>query len=97
MSFVDGPHDEVLAKKVEAKDELLRVRAWEVEESPRDLGYRVVERWPKLPTGWRLGQVAGVATDSKGRNYLYHRGDDAPPLALLTPIEFQHLSRSAAP
>ena len=49
LNFVDGPLDEVLAKKVEDKDELLRFRAWEVEESPRDLGYRVVKGWPTLP------------------------------------------------
>lgn len=83
MSFVDGPLDEVLARKVEGKDELLRFRAWEVKKSPRDLGYKVVEGWPKLPTGWRLGQVAGVAADSRGRYYVYHRGDEAPSLICL--------------
>jgi len=80
MNFVDGPLDEVLTRKMEDKDELLRFRAWEVEESPRDLDYRAVEGWPKLPSGWKLGQVAGVAADSKGRYYIYHRGDEAPPL-----------------
>lgn len=80
MEFVDGPLREVLAKKAEDNDELLRVRVWEVAESPRDLGYRVVKGWPTLPSGWKLGQVAGVAADSKGRYYVYHRGNEAPPL-----------------
>ncbi len=80
MSFVDGPLKEVLEKPADDVVTLLRVRAWEVEESPTDLGYRVVEDWPKMPTGWRLGQVAGVAVDSIGRYYVYHRGQDAPPL-----------------
>lgn len=59
---------------------LLRTRAWEVQESPVDLGYRPVKGWPELPSGWRLGQVAGVTADSKGRYYVYHRGSEAPSL-----------------
>jgi sugar lactone lactonase YvrE len=80
MGYVDGPLDIVLAQVVEDEEELLRVRAWQVEESPEDLGYSVVKGWPRLPTGWRLGQVAGVAADHLGHYYLYHRGKEAPPL-----------------
>jgi DNA-binding beta-propeller fold protein YncE len=63
--------------------DLLHTRAWEVKESPIDLGYRVVPEWGKLPEGWSLGQVSGVATDSKNRVYVFHRGSDAPPLICL--------------
>lgn len=79
MGFVDGPLKEVLAKPADDVETLLRVRAWEVEESPNDLGYKAVKDWPTLPSGWRLGQVAGVVVDSGVRYYLYHRGKDAPP------------------
>ncbi len=75
-----GPLPEVLAEKVDDKETLLQVRSWEVEESPVDLGYTVVDSWPRLPSGWKLGQVAGVAVDSRGRYYVYHRGREAPPL-----------------
>ena len=77
---IDSPSDEVLEAQASNAEELLTVRAWEVEESPLPLGYKVVEDWPRLPSGWVLGQVAGVATDSKGRYYIFHRGDGAPPL-----------------
>jgi hypothetical protein len=77
---IDSPSEEVLGAPAQDQETLLAVRAWEVEKSPTDLGYRVMADWPKLPQGWRLGQVAGVATDKRGRYYLYHRGDEAPPL-----------------
>jgi len=80
MGFVDGPLEEVLAKPAPDVETLLKVRAWEVEESPTDLGYRAVKDWPRLTSGWRLGQVAGVAVDSRERYYVYHRGEKAPPL-----------------
>lgn len=80
MGFVDGPLEEVLAEPASDPETLLTVRAWEVKESPTDLGYRAVKAWPKLPPGWRLGQVAGAAVDSEGRYYVYHRGEEAPPL-----------------
>ncbi len=41
------------------REELLSTRAWEVKESPTDLGYGVVPDWARLPEGWVLGQVAG--------------------------------------
>ena len=31
--------------------------------------------WLKLPAGWRLTGASGVATDSKGRVYIAHRGE----------------------
>ncbi|MAF12605.1 hypothetical protein CMK11_19325 [Candidatus Poribacteria bacterium] len=61
-------------------EEMLRTRAWEVLHSPVDMGYRVVPGWGSLPEGWKLGQVAGVDTDSEDRVYLFHRGRKAPPL-----------------
>ena len=77
---VDSPSKEVLEAPAQDIETLLRVRAWEVEDSPCDLGYEVVRDWPRLPSGWRLGQVAGVAVDAEGRYYVYHRGEEAPPL-----------------
>jgi DNA-binding beta-propeller fold protein YncE len=77
---VDSPSEEVLETSAQDEETLLRVRAWEVEDSPCDLGYEVIKGWPRLPSGWRLGQVAGVATDAEGRYYVYHRGNKAPPL-----------------
>ncbi len=77
---IDSPSKEALEAQARDTAELLTVRAWEVEESPTPLGYNVVQGWPRLPDGWELGQVAGVATDSKGRYYVFHRGDGAPPL-----------------
>ena len=76
---IDSPSEEVLEAHAPDPDTLLKIRAWEVKESPNDLKY-VVNDWPKLPHDWRLGQVAGVAVDKKGRYYLYHRGSEAPPL-----------------
>jgi hypothetical protein len=77
---IDSPSEEVLGAPAQDQETLLTVRAWEVKESPADLGYRVMADWPRLPNSWRLGQVAGVAADQRGRYYLYHRGDEAPPL-----------------
>lgn len=77
---VDSPSEDVLKAKVTDKETLLGVRAWEVEESPSNLSYSVAAGWPKLPRGWELGQVAGVAVDKQGRYYIFHRGAGAPPL-----------------
>ena len=38
------------------------------------LGYKVVPDWPDLPAGWNFGEVAGVAADSRGHVYVFHRG-----------------------
>ena len=85
MSFVDGPLKEVFTRSANDVRTLLKVRAWEVKESPSDLGYVVVRTWPKLPRNWEFGAwppggVAGVAVDSKERYYVYQRGKHAPPL-----------------
>ena len=77
---IDSPSKEVLEAQSKDTEALLSVHAWEVEESPASLGYNVVRGWPMLPDGWELGQVAGVATDSDGRYYVFHRGGGAPPL-----------------
>ena len=77
---VDSPSEEVLKAQATDQETLLDVRAWEVEESSSDLGYSVVAGWPKIPSGWVFGQVAGVAVDRRGRYYVFHRGDGAPPL-----------------
>jgi len=77
---IDSPSKKVLEAPAHDTKALLRVRAWEVEDSPYDLGYKVVRGWPRLPSGWRLGQVAGVAVDAEERYYVYHRGKEAPPL-----------------
>src|SRR5689334_12457831 len=37
--------------------------------------YRVVEGFPQLPQGVRLAGVSGVAIDSKGEVYVFHRGE----------------------
>lgn len=36
--------------------------------------YRVEEHWPHLPPGLEIGDVSAVATDEKGRVYLFNRG-----------------------
>ena len=77
---IDSPSKEVLEAPAHDAEALLGVRAWEVEDSPCDLDYEAVRDWPRLPSGWRLGQVAGVAVDAEGRYYVYHRGNEAPPL-----------------
>src|SRR5256714_12232767 len=37
--------------------------------------FEPVERWEHLPAGWRFGEVAGVATDSRDRVYVFNRGE----------------------
>jgi DNA-binding beta-propeller fold protein YncE len=36
--------------------------------------YRVVESWGKLPAGWDLTDVGGIAVDSKDNVYVFNRG-----------------------
>jgi len=79
MSRKEGPSKEGL-EDPGSVEVLLRTRAWEVRKSPVNLGYSPVEGWPRLPDGWKLGSVAGVASDAEGRYYVYHRGEAAPPL-----------------
>lgn len=85
--MIDGPPAEVLAKPAKDVDELLQLRAWEVTESPVDLGYHLVEDWPKLPLpdGMTFGTTvstgaSGAAADSQGNYYVYQRGPDVPAL-----------------
>ena len=37
--------------------------------------YEVVAGWGELPEGWRFVEVAGVATDSRDRVFVFNRGD----------------------
>lgn len=37
--------------------------------------YRVHAAWEQLPPGWSFGEVAGVATDSAGRVFVFNRGE----------------------
>jgi DNA-binding beta-propeller fold protein YncE len=69
-----------LEQKEAHANDLLATRAWEAKDSPADLGYRSVPDWGQLPAGWVLGQVAGVEADSANRVYVFHRGQEAPPL-----------------
>src|SRR3972149_5122254 len=36
--------------------------------------YRALAQWEQLPPGWSLVEVAGVATDSRNRGYVFNRG-----------------------
>lgn len=38
-------------------------------------GFRPVEGWGQLPEGWRYVEAAGVAVDSRGRVYVFNRGE----------------------
>src|SRR3954467_3315599 len=37
--------------------------------------YEFVEGWEQLPEGWSHGDVAGVATDSQDRVYVFNRSE----------------------
>lgn len=41
----------------------------------RDLGYDADDQWAKLPPGWSWQEVAGVATDSQDRVFVFNRGE----------------------
>ena len=40
-----------------------------------DFRYELVEGWEQLPEGWSHGDVAGVATDSQDRVYVFNRSE----------------------
>jgi len=40
-----------------------------------DFRYELHEDWEQLPEGWSHGDVAGVATDSRDRVYVFNRGE----------------------
>ncbi|MEM7016813.1 MAG: peptidyl-alpha-hydroxyglycine alpha-amidating lyase family protein [Pseudomonadota bacterium] len=42
---------------------------------PNKIEYEVVEGWEKLPEGWSFVEVAGVATDSQDRVYVFNRSE----------------------
>jgi hypothetical protein len=49
-------------------------------EAPTRLGsgrhaYETVPGWARLPAGWDLGDVAGVAVDAQDRVYVFNRGE----------------------
>lgn len=46
-----------------------------------DYAFRPQDQWAKLPDGWQLGDVAGIAVDEKDRVYLFNRGEH--PLVIL--------------
>lgn len=37
--------------------------------------YEAIDRWAKLPAGWRWTEVAAVATDSRDRVFVFNRGE----------------------
>ena len=37
--------------------------------------YEAIEGWERLPAGWSFNDVAGVATDSEDRLYVFNRGE----------------------
>ncbi len=39
------------------------------------LRYEALAQWEDLPPGWSFGEVAGVATDSRDRVYVFSRGE----------------------
>ena len=41
----------------------------------RTFGYEADDHWAKLPPGWGWTEVAGVATDSQDRVYVFNRGE----------------------
>lgn len=40
-----------------------------------DFGYVADDHWAKLPHGWAWKEAVAVATDSRGRVYVFHRGE----------------------
>src|SRR5947209_5389993 len=40
-----------------------------------DYHYKALENWERLPDGWSFGEVAGVATNSRGHVYVFNRGE----------------------
>ena len=40
-----------------------------------DLRYQALVQWESLPAGWSFVEVAGVATDSQDRVYVFNRGE----------------------
>jgi DNA-binding beta-propeller fold protein YncE len=49
----------------------------------KSLAFELVEGWEQLPAGWTHGDVAGVATDSRDRVYVFNRSEH--PLIVYEP------------
>jgi DNA-binding beta-propeller fold protein YncE len=49
----------------------------------QDFGYEGGGDWPQLPAGWSWEEVAGVATDSRDRVFVFNRGEH--PLMIFAP------------
>jgi DNA-binding beta-propeller fold protein YncE len=43
--------------------------------SCRDFGYEADDQWAKLPHGWTWQEAVAAATDSRGRVFVFHRGE----------------------
>lgn len=43
--------------------------------APSGQPYHLITNWPQLPEGMALGQVSGVAVDSQGQVFVFHRAD----------------------
>jgi len=39
------------------------------------MNYKVDADWPALPPGWNFGETPGVAIDTKGHVFVFHRGE----------------------
>ncbi|MEE2784829.1 MAG: peptidyl-alpha-hydroxyglycine alpha-amidating lyase family protein [Pseudomonadota bacterium] len=50
---------------------------------PQKIEYEVIDGWEKLPEGWSFVEVAGVATDSQDRVYVFNRGEH--PIIVFSP------------
>ncbi|XP_013394833.1 peptidyl-glycine alpha-amidating monooxygenase isoform X2 [Lingula anatina] len=55
-----------------------------------------VKNWPDLGNV-KLGQVAGVATDSKGNVHIFHRADRVWDYSTFDPVNNQYLQRNRGP
>lgn len=49
------------------------------EQTPPEIPYRSVPNFLKLPTGMYLGEVSGVAVNSKGHVFVFSRGNTSGP------------------
>jgi len=56
------------------------VKTWELSDSPKDIRYKIVENWLKLPDSIQHKVVTSVAVDSKDRIYILDRGVAFPSI-----------------
>src|SRR6266567_4359792 len=40
-----------------------------------EFGYKADDQWARLPAGWAWREAAAVATDSRDRVFVFHRGE----------------------